>query len=343
VVNDAIRQRARDLGFALCGICGAQPSVHGRFFRDWLADGKHGEMAWLARNVRVRIDPGRLLPGARSVIVVADAIPESPIADPPSQVARYACISDYHRVLKKRLFALADSLREQHPDQQFRVCVDTAPIFEREHAARAGLGWIGKHTLILNRDAGSHLLLGEIVTTLPIEPDTPATEHCGTCTRCIDACPTDAITPWSVDARRCISYLTIEHRGVIDAKYFEPMGDWLFGCDICQDVCPFVQRAGAARPGDPPPGYERIGARFDAGAVLDWTEADRRAAFGGSAMKRAKLDMIRRNALIVAGNHLRKAENAALRRRIEAIAADGAEPAMIRQTARDVLARLAGQ
>lgn len=346
---DQVRRLALEQGFTLCGICAARPSAHGDFFRRWLADGKHGEMAWLADNVEVRLDPRELLAAARSILVVADALPptrcEPKPAGMPGRVARYARISDYHKVMKKRLFAIADALRERHPDDAFRVCVDTAPLMEREHAQRAGLGWTGKHTLTLNRDRGSHLMLGAIVTTLDLPADPARTDHCGTCTRCIDACPTDAITPYRVDATRCISYLTIEHRSTIDPAFHEAIGDWLFGCDICQDVCPFVQRAAAPHTGPGPeaeadtlpPGYAPTHAAFDVAEVIDWTEDERRAAFRGSAMKRAKLQMIRRNALIVAANHLRQRDAPALRQRIEAIAADPDEPALVSQTARQVL------
>ncbi len=321
----------------MCGVCEAARSAHGDFFRRWLAAGKHGEMAWLANNVEARLDPRKLLDGARSVICVADEIP------PPRRddLARYAQVRDYHKVIKKRLHAMADALGQRWPDERFRACVDTAPIMEREHAARGGLGWIGKHTLLLNRERGSHLLLGQIVTTLAIATDEPAGEHCGTCTRCIDACPTDAITPWSVDATKCISYLTIEHRGDIDEQYHRPMSQWLFGCDVCQDVCPYVNKAGRADGSDtPPPGNDRLDVDFDFDAldVLDWTEDDRRAAFRGSAMKRAKLAMMKRNAVIVAGNRLRQTADERIRARLEGLAADEREPAMVRRTARRALA-----
>lgn len=368
-----IKRLAGDLGFALCRVAEARPSDHADELRDWLAQGRHGEMDWLADRVETRLDPRRLVPGARSVICLADRVPTPPRspAGGEGRVARYAQISDYHKVVKKRLFGLADALREDWPGHHFRVCVDTAPLLEREHAHRAGLGWRGKHTLLLNRDAGSHLLLGEIVTTLPLPADEAETDHCGSCTRCIDACPTDAITPYAVDARRCISYLTIEHRSAIDPAFHDAMGDWLFGCDVCQDVCPFVQRAERggrddrgdappnvgpevaestpARPAEgggqadrPPPGYERRPAAFDLATVLDWDESARRAAFVKSAMKRAKLDMVKRNALIAAGNRLRQtpASEPALRARIERLAGDHTEPPLVRETAAAVLDRL---
>lgn len=341
--NDDVVALARGLGFALCGVCEARASDYADELRAWLGAGKHGEMAWLSEHVDVRLDPTLLLDGARSIIMVADRIPE-PVAHDDSaavgRVARYAQVSDYHKVIKKRLFALSDALRLQYPHEQFRVCVDTAPLLEREHAMRAGLGWVGKHTLLLNEHAGSHLLLGGVVTTLVIEQSAPTTTHCGSCTRCIDSCPTGAIKPWSVDATRCISYLTIEHRSGIDADFYGPMGDWLFGCDICQDVCPFVAKAGRTAPVEHE-AYARGPGEFSLLQVLGWDEDARRAAFTGSAMKRAKLDMIRRNALIAAGNHLRSTADPTLQQRIRAIAEDEHESPMVRQTAQSVLNQLA--
>ena len=339
-IENDIYALAADLGFADCGICDAIPSDYSDELRAWLEAGKHGEMAWLADHVDKRADPTQLLPGARSIICVADQLPAPP-DDPPSdqprgRIARYAQVSDYHKVMKKRLFTLTDALREKHPDQQFKVCVDTAPLLEREHAQRAGLGWTGKHTLTLNQKLGSHIMLGQIVTTLPLSANTPATDHCGTCTRCIDACPTDAITPRSVDATRCISYLTIEHRTAIDPQFISPIGDWLYGCDICQDVCPYVAKAPA--PPDPPPGYEKHRASLPILEVLEWSEDDRRAAFTRSAMKRAKLDMIKRNALIVAINYLKTHEDVALRNRIRCIADDTGEAPLVRDTAKYLVA-----
>lgn len=363
------------MGFALLGAAPAEASRQEAYVRGWLAEERHGEMTYLARHVAVRLDPRVLLPGARTIICVADryhAAHERQAASdtrvPVGRVARYAWGDDYHKVLKNRLHQLADALRDRWPDHAFKTCVDTAPLMEREHAARAALGWVGKHTLLIHPRLGSYLLLGAIVTTLDVEkgvesgvwdlepddddiappipdpePQTPdPISHCGTCTRCIDACPTRCITPYQLDASRCISYLTLEHRGLIDAELQPLMGDWLGGCDICQEVCPF--NAPDRLPLDPRP-HPRYAPRAPAPAlplrdVLDWTEDDRRAALRGSALKRMKLDMIRRNAVIAAGNHLAARPDAALLHRIESIAADPDEPPVVRDTARRVLARL---
>jgi epoxyqueuosine reductase len=295
-------------------------------------------------------------------------VPASRNRGPVGRLARYAWGDDYHKVLKQRLHQFADTLRDRWPDHVFKTCVDTAPLMEREHAARAALGWVGKHTLLIHPRLGSYLLLGAIATTLNIEkglasevwgigsegigrasqtpapsPQTPdPASHCGTCTRCIDACPTKCITPYQLDASRCISYLTLEHRGLIDAALEPLMGDWLGGCDVCQEVCPFNRDD--RLPLDPQP-HPRYVPRPPAPAlplaeVLDWTEDDRRAALRGSALKRMKLDMIRRNAVIAAGNHLAAHPDALLLHRIESIAADADEPPVVRDTARQVLARL---
>ena len=343
---ETIKRRARELGFAACGIANAEPTAHRQHVLDWLAAGRHGEMAYLGKNVEVRLDPSEIEAGAQSIICVADHIGPDPLTHqqsagatvdtpgPTGRVARYAQVSDYHKVLRKRLYQLADALRADHPEEAFRVCVDTAPVLEREHAARTPLGWTGKHTLLLHPDLGSHLLLGLIITTLDLPTDAPHTDHCGTCTRCIDACPTQCITPWSVDASRCISYLTIEHRGPIDPQYHAAIGDRLFGCDVCQDVCPFNQKTEPTRL---PPGYEPRASSFNLLDVLGWSEDDRRAAFAKSAMKRAKLPQMKRNALIVAGNALARNDNGALRDHASAIAEDESEEDMVRQTARQVL------
>ena len=302
-------QRALDSGFALAGIASVEPSAWSDELTDWLAQHKHGEMAWLDRNTDLRKNPEQLIDDARSVLMVADLYAsrrdntDEPLQIGQGRIARYARGKDYHKSMKKRLMGLADQLRVDHPDAGFKVFVDTAPVLERELAHRAGLGWTGKHTLLIHPQAGSYMLLGGIVTTLKIaKPESQRVEpdHCGTCTRCIDACPTNAITPYSVDARRCISYLTIEHRTPIDTELEPKIGDWIYGCDICQEVCPHNSPRDDAAKANPVYNSDRD--RFDLLEVIGWNEEDRRVAFVGSAMKRAKLDMMQRNARIVAKN-----------------------------------------
>ncbi|MCH2153315.1 MAG: tRNA epoxyqueuosine(34) reductase QueG [Phycisphaerales bacterium] len=344
----------REAGFPVHGIADATESPTAPALRDWLESGKQGEMKWMGEHVAVRIDPRVLVPDARSVIVVADRYggdPDDSTTEGRGRIARYARGRDYHRYMKKRLHQVADRLSELHPGETFRACVDTAPVLEREVAAAAGLGAIGKHTLLIQPGVGSWMLLGEIVTTLAIEPTTNAVDRphdpCGTCTRCIDACPTDAITPWSVDARKCISYLTIEHRTSVDPSFHEGIGEWLFGCDICQEVCPHNQPTELTRnqardaeyEGRPRPG-DVSGASLDVLEVLGWTEEDRRDAFVSSSMKRAKLDMIRRNAVIVAGNLIRQGDESGLLQRLRQLAASMEEPALVRDTAVQVLGQL---
>lgn len=349
-------------GFALAGVCPARPTDRRAELRSWLEAGRHGTMDWLARDAEARADPELVLPGARAAVLVADlyaarvseASPDGGAAGGPATglVARYARGRDYHAVIKRRLHNLADRLRERADlaplRPQFRSFVDTAPVLEREHAARAGLGWIGKHTLLIHPRVGSYFLLGGIFTDLPLVPP-PEQEsfddHCGTCTRCIDACPTGAISPYSVDASRCISYLTIEHRGPIDPSFHAAMGWRFFGCDICQDVCPH----NSARPGGETGQAAGVNERYAAAPgrtrpeladVLAWTEHDRRRVLSGSSMKRATLEMLKRNALVLAGNALARRDDPALRRRLTELASDPGEGALVNQTAREVLARL---
>lgn len=351
-VTRRILDRCEWLGFALAGVCDAGPSEYADELRAWFDAGKHGSMGYMAEHAGLRIDPSGVLEGARSAVMVADlyasrdANTDEPLEPGQGRIARYARGKDYHTILKKRLMGLADGLRSEFPDAGFRVFTDTAPVMERELAVRAGLGWAGKHTLAIHPKIGSYFLLGGILTTLELAipaDQAVVTDHCGSCTRCIDACPTGAITPYSVDARKCVSYLTIERREPIDPGLYAGLRDWVYGCDICQEVCPH----NSARD-EPPlgktanPAYRSERDRFDLLEVLGWDEDARRAAFAGSAMKRAKLDMMRRNAVIVAGNRLASDAVAGLRERIGAIALDDAENPMVRDVARGVLGGLGG-
>jgi epoxyqueuosine reductase len=296
-----IKRRARELGFDLVGIANARPSAYRDYLRNWLDDGRAGTMDYLANRFDERTDPGVVLPGARSVICVAinyhvplEPVPQEDRAQ-HGRVARYALGRDYHDPLKQRLYDLADWLREAAPGAQTKTGVDTAPLMEKELAARAGIGWQGKNTCVINQEIGSWLLLGEIITTVELPQDDPVVDRCGTCTRCIDACPTGAITePYRLDASRCISYLTIEHRGEIAPALQSQMGDWLYGCDICQDVCPWNAKAPAAT--DPLFQPRFATGTLDLREVLSWGVDEYRATLRRSAIKRVKLPVLQRNA-----------------------------------------------
>ena len=216
-------------------------------------------------------------------------------------MARYALGEDYHELIKGRLFALADWMKAAAPEAQTKCCVDTAPVMEKEIAQAAGIGWRGKNTCVINERIGSWIFLGEILTTMELPVDEPAMDRCGTCTRCIDACPTAAITePYKLDARKCISYLTIEHRGEIDAGLTAKFGDWVYGCDICQDVCPFNGRAPIAVDRAMQPRF--ASGTVDLERVMGWSEEDYRRELKGIAMKRVKLPILKRNVGIVLEN-----------------------------------------
>ena len=239
---------------------------------------------------------------------------------------------------------MCDALAAEHPGESFRAFVDTAPVMERELALRAGLGWIGKHTLLIHPRVGSYLLLGGVMTTLEISDAAAKVEpdHCGTCTRCIDACPTGAITPYSVDARRCISYLTIERRGEIDESLQAKVGEWIFGCDVCQEVCPHNSvRPARSDVGVAHESYAPTREMLDAIEVLSWTEEDRRRELAGTAMTRAKLEMLKRNALIVVGNAaVDGVTRQTLRAAVAGVAEEVGASAELAALARRVLERL---
>lgn len=302
-----IKARAREIGFDLVGIAPADPSRYRDYFRHWLDDGRAGTMEYLALRFDERTDPATYLPDAASVICVAinyhakldEVLPDE--RGRHGRVARYALGDDYHEIIKNRLYALADWLRDDVPGTRTRCGVDTVPVMEKELAARAGVGWVGKNTCVINEQAGSWLLLGEVITTLVLPSDEPAVDRCGTCTRCIDACPTGAITaPYQLDARRCISYLTIEHRDEIGPELRAKMGDWLYGCDVCQDVCPWNSKAPFAI--DPALHPRFNTGTLDARQVLAWGPAEYQKALRNSAMKRVKLPVLQRNARIVSEN-----------------------------------------
>jgi len=247
-LRDDVRKWARELGFEQAGIADCDLSVAESRLKDWLNEGYHGDMDFMAAHGTRRTRPSELVAGTRRVISVrmnympARAVgAEDVLANPESAyVARYALGRDYHKVLRKRLETLAQRIRNAVGEFGYRVFTDSAPVMEVELAVKAGTGWRGKHTLLLNREAGSWFFLGEIYTDLDLPVDEPQAEHCGTCTRCIDVCPTKAIiAPYTLDARRCVSYLTIEHKGSIPVELRPLMGNRIYGCDDCQLVCPW--------------------------------------------------------------------------------------------------------
>ena len=302
-LTDSVKARALDLGFDRVAIGPASPPEHGDAFRRWVEAGYAGTMAYLERRLGERVDPVRVLPGARSVVCVAlNYYQGEPAPDPTwAPVARYAWGRDYHAVMTPRLDALSAHLAETCGAVS-RGYVDTGPVLERDLAARAGLGWIGKNTILIHPEMGSWFLIGVLLTTAALAVDEPLPDRCGSCRACLDACPTGAFAaPYVLDARRCISYLTIEHRGAIDPALEGRLGPWQFGCDVCQDVCPWnrkspVTREGAFLPAAPYPGADAIGAMGD---------EDLRVRFKGTALLRPKPAGLRRNAAIARDNAAR--------------------------------------
>ncbi len=308
----AVRREAREAGFERAAVAALTPldrGAEGVRFRAWLEEGRHGSMGWLAREPERRLVPGRVLPGARSLVAVAlsywrpegEAPPPEPGGPPRGVIARYARGRDYHKVFTARLKDLEARLAALFPGTRTRRYVDTGPVLEKLWAERAGLGWRGKHTNLVSREGGSWLLLGEMLTDLELAPDAPETDHCGTCTRCLAACPTGAITgPYRLDARLCISYLTIEHRGSIPEDLRPLVGDRVFGCDDCLAVCPWNRFAVASREADFAPRPETTAPLL--AELVDMTEDGFRKRFAGTPVMRAKREGLARNACVALGN-----------------------------------------
>ncbi|HYS26747.1 MAG TPA: tRNA epoxyqueuosine(34) reductase QueG [Vicinamibacterales bacterium] len=305
ITAEQIKARAIELGFDLCGIAPADSFPELRSLDEWLARGYAGEMAWMSRSAERRADVRNVVPGARSVVVTgtiyATASPSAADAA-RAVISRYARGDDYHDVLESRLDALLEWMRAESPEPfDARAYVDTGPVQERVYAQYAGLGWIGKNTCLINAEHGSWLFLAEIITTLALEPDVQALEQCGSCRRCLDACPTGALVDAGVlDSTRCISYLTIELRSSIPEEYRAALGNHVYGCDICQDVCPHNQPSSVSSDA---PWQARAG--LDAPRLVElWRRPDSelRALIKGSAMTRAKLTGLRRNLAVAIGN-----------------------------------------
>ena len=308
----AVKERALGLGFDAVAVGPADPPAHAARFLAWLDAGYAGTMDYLARTRAERVDPQRLLPGARSVVTVALAY--RPDGETPGWegVARYARGRDYHDVMRPRLRDLAAYVDGAAvPGTRSRAAVDTSAVLERDLAARAGLGWLGKNTNLLSAALGSYFFIGVVLTTADLARDGAQPDRCGTCTACLDACPTRAFpAPYVLDARRCLSYLTIERRGEIPVDLAGEVADWIFGCDVCQEVCPWNRKAAIAgepalAPAAPPPTLEEI---------LDLDDAAFRERFRGSAIRRARRAGLVRNAALAAGNRGLRAAVPALRR-----------------------------
>jgi epoxyqueuosine reductase len=308
-LTQAVKAEARRLGFELVGVTTPDPSAGYPRYQRWLEADLHGEMGYLAseRARQRRADPRRILPECRSILVLGMRHTKAPATSPSDlqgRVAAYAWGEDYHRVFEERMGVLVGFIEAQVGEViTHRSYSDTGPILERELAQRAGLGWFGKNSMLINPGRGSYYLLGEILLGIELAPDSPfASDHCGNCTRCLQACPTDCILPdRTIDARRCISYLTIELKGAIPAKLRPMTGDWVFGCDVCQQVCPWNQRF-APTDGDPALAPRHDLPEVDLRAELALTPEAFSAKFRGSPVKRAKRRGYLRNVAVALGN-----------------------------------------
>lgn len=329
ISSEQVKAHASAVGFDLCGISPPADFPELGYLREWLDKGYHGEMHYLARNADRRADVRAILPEARSVIMLGTVYntdrPYSSERDDEgiARIARYAWGDDYHDVIGRRMTELIDAITCVSGDFAHRAYVDTGPVQERVYAKYAGLGWIGKNTCLINQHLGSWLFLSAIITDLVLEPDAPGTDHCGRCTLCIEACPTGAlVAPYQLDARRCLSYLTIENKGDIPLPQREAIGAHAYGCDICQDVCPWNSKASISLDG---PWQPRT--PLDGASLLDlWRMRDDelRAALKGSPMKRAGVRRLRRNLAVAIGNSGDEAAAAALAASEEETARDPA-------------------
>lgn len=334
-----LKDRAHELGFALAGIAPAAPADGFAHLEAWLARGYAGAMNYMHRHAEARRHPESILPHVRTVVMLAmtHAADRSPQPLPPlaGKVARYARGEDYHDVLRRQLNTLLDWVQVEMPGCLGRGVVDTAPLLERDFARRAGLGWFGKNTMLIHPRLGSYFLLGALLLDRELTPDPPfIAQHCGTCTACLRACPTAAFpSPGQLDARRCISYLTIELREAIPEPLRTPMGEWIFGCDVCQEVCPWNRRA---------PNEGALPARDDLASLdcvelLGMSEAEFRQRFRDTALSRPKRRGLLRNAAIVLGNRGDPAAIPALRRALE-----DPEP-MVREAAQWAIQQIEGK
>lgn len=292
-----IKQRSSQEGFQFCGISKADYlEEEAPRLEKWLAQNMHGEMAYMANHFDKRLDPRKLVDGAKSVIsLIYNYFPQEDLAnDGDNKIAKYAYGKDYHHVLKPKLKTILQGITDEVGDVSARVFTDSAPVHERAWAAKSGLGWIGKNSLLINRSMGSFYFLAEIIVDVELEYDGPIKDYCGTCSACMDACPTDAIPePYVVDGSKCISYLTIELKDQISNDFKGQFEDWIFGCDICQDVCPWNR---FSKPHNEP--EFKPNPKLGAMKKSDWDEMTEelfREIFKGSPMKRAKFSGLKRN------------------------------------------------
>lgn len=298
-LKTALAAKARELGFDDCRVAVAAPAAHRAIYESWITQGMHGDMAWMARNVERRSDPRLVLEGARSIIVLAFSYYQGPGPQNDWKIARYAWNDDYHDLIEKKLRQLEDFLTAHGGTQ--RRYVDTGPILERDFASEAGLGWGGKSTMQIHRRMGTWFFLADILTTLDLPPDPPARDLCGKCTRCIDACPTQAIlAPRRLDARRCISYLTIENKGPIPLEFRHAIGGRVYGCDDCLDACPWNRFAQISHEAT----FQARESVFRM-PLRDFLRLDDdafRALFAKSPIKRIKRPAFLRNVCVALGN-----------------------------------------
>jgi len=299
-----VRDKATFLGFEQIGFAKAQAlDEEARHLEVWLNGGMHGTMAWLEGHFDKRIDPTKLVDGAKTVISVTLQYHPGPLdtSDKVPRISTYALGDDYHDVLRSKLKVLYEFIRELVGDVNGRVFTDSAPVMDKAWAARSGLGWMGKNGNLLNRMLGSWFFIGEIILDIAFEPDRPTTDHCGSCTRCIDACPTQAIVmPQVIDARKCISYLTIEFRDSIPESFHKGIGEWMYGCDVCQDVCPWNRKAPLSREAAFEPRKDILEMTAEGWRHLD-VEMFKRL-FKSSAVKRTKYAGLIRNISIATKN-----------------------------------------
>ncbi len=299
----AVKSHALELGFDVVGVAAADRVRDASRLADWLKRGHHASMGWMADHFEKRVDPRELIPGCRSVVCVGLLYHQAGNGPQPDgvAVATYAWGEDYHRVLKDKLHTLLDYGRALDASFDGRAFTDSAPVMDKYWAERAGLGWRGKNTNLINVDLGSFLFLGELLVTAELVSDATGIDHCGTCTRCLEACPTGAlVAPYVLDSTRCIAYHTIEQRDELSAEEEEGIGNWLFGCDICQDVCPWNHGAPVA--GEPRFEPRRAAWPTDLDTVLEMTDDEFVSRFAESAIERTRRRGLVRNAAIVAGN-----------------------------------------